>query len=1774
MPINTNLNVYPYYDDFDIAKQFHKILFVPERAVQVRELIQLQTILQNQIEQFGDNIFQEGSIIKGCNFTELNDLSYVKVKDVPTSTSVNQFDPTIFIGEVLDSGEEYQYEIEGQVTGLRASIISASRGFETRSPDLNTFYIRYLNTNDSQEKTFQAGEELHIRRIRLLNDEIQPEQSGDNPVVTINVTNLSNPTGSSFGLRVSEGIIFQKGHFLFAEEQLIIISKYTSFPDQVGIGYTVSEELVSHLQDNSLYDNASGFTNKNAPGADRLKLIPILIKKDIEEAEEDNEFFVLIKYESGNAVQIRDVSQYNSLGEEFARRTYEESGNYIQNKFTFQATRNSANNELLQIAISPGVAYVKGFRVENHATRYVDILPISETRSLVNQPISFQYGNYVNISAINGKVPIDGETTVNLKNSGNSVIGTALVKNITPSRLYLYQVNMIGSNSFSNVVKVSGTSGEIIFNSNTILQEKNSSEFVFESGTLNLANTTNITLPKRVSKSVSITGDTFNLIAEVGQDFDVEQEDMVLVDSTDTFIDISSYSVSTNKETLTINLVGGQSPAATGTLYYNIREQLVEPYTKVTVNTYIKSLYNSNTSVYNLGFPDVQKIISIYDVDGIDVTSSFRLVTNQKDHYYDHSYIEYIPNTRRPSNGLMTVNLECYKINDTTGQAFFTVASYSDVNIIPSYTTSTNKTYNLRECFDMRPYVTELGNYNVTDAGSAPTINPAINITPSYVESPFIPALSSSGQYDVEYYLNRVDLLTVDSYGRFSFIRGEEADYPAAPTIDTADQMALCRITIPGYPALSPEEASIQKKFDYSVQLKPVGTEVQTMKDISDMKERIEQLSYYVTLSQLEAETQNLNILDENGLSRFKNGIIVDSFSDLSVANIEHPEYNAAIDFTEKTIGPSVMTVPLNIRLKESSNVTIYPDTIKEETASLQKGSQVAFISQKYANSFRNCVSNYYSYKGNGYLSPEYDMAYDTQTNPAHLDFDFYGPIKQFADNLQEIVPLTRTDTMVLSDETRKETVRTKNHEWVYEITDTVLRDKTKDLQISSKTNTQKVGDFVTNFKFQPYMRSREIRIFMSGLRPNTRHYFYFDQQDVNAHVVPGDHIFNTAKDIRPYGKKGQAVKTDSKGILRALFHIPPKTFFVGDRKLEIVDVDSYSSIESASTSYGSVMYRAYNFSVEKTSLTSSTRVPETTIKTTSSTRSVSQKTLIYDKHLDPLAQTFFIKKGMGLSADSVFISSLDLYFKRKGQVNGVTVMIREVLNGYPAAEIIPFTKTHLTSDEVNVSNDGSAKTTISFRAPIRLNTEKEYCIVIEPDGNDPDYLIFTSKVGENDYLTGAPVVQDWGDGTLFTSTNNRAWKSYQDEDIKFTLYRHDFPNSDGYVTFTNDNHEFLKISNTSGRWQQEEIVYAEKELQGNTGLTVGGVSGNTEITGTSLSDTYVAGDKILVEWQTEKYIHTVTSVSAGTMTLDSPINFTGSANAKPIVTGNIVYFDPRNLVSRIILENSSANSTKSLQVGNTIHGFTSNTSCTITEVENFGISYFQAMISRTNDSATRTNVSGVFTKENDPLQTITKNLSLSSPVLFNDGGAIIVSRSNDIAGSKAFDLKISLSNLGNRTTTPFIDLETATILGYQFKITDDSATTSKYVSKIIELADGMDAEDFHIYLTGYRPRGTNFRVYLKAQNGYDPASFDSNPWNELDFFEGSSLFSSSVNLNDFREFRFRLSENNKSSGAFRYTNSFGTFSNFNRFSIKIEFLSETPYNVPRLADYRGMALT
>ena len=1156
MPINKNLNIAPYFDDFNIEKQFYKILFKPAYAIQARELTQLQTILQNQVEQFGDNIYQEGSIVKGCNFTNLNSLQFVKLTDK------TGFDPETFIPAVADeviSGStveiETKYEIEGQISGLKASIIFAARGFETRPPNLNTFFVNYLNSNEVQGyKSFIAGEELVINKYRYNGSTIIETVLS---VQTTQVTQLPSPTGKSFGIQAAAGVIFQKGHFLFAADQTLIVAPYTDQPDDLSVGYEVSETIVSSLQDSSLFDNANGSANENAPGADRFKMVPTLTVKDTAVADIDAGFFTLIRYQNGSAVTLRDVAQFNSINEELAKRTYETNGDYIVDDFKVLMERRGTD---LTALVGKGSAYIKGYKIENRGFQDTIIDDVTTTSVQTNESTSLNYGSYVDVTTISGTIGLQYET-LELQRSNGTKIGEAFAKNITATRLYLFGVKLLyPSYTFANVERIVGTSGVITIPSGSKIKGTKTAPMVFDTGSRSIKTLTDLVVPVRtMATNANVSSNEIVINAANGnEDFAVDQGDIVVVDASNTFINVLSYATSLNNSVLTITLDPADNSDPVATVYYNKRifnNSDATAYNKVLVNPYIKFVWNNGQSQYSLGFPDVHSITSVEDSSGNDFTDSFRLNTNQKDNFYDISFMELIPGRPVPTSGTYTVKLKVFKINNSTGSNFFTIDSYpiDDVTAnLPSekirtsdmgvFKSTTGTTFRLRECIDFRPYA-DLGagaSYTALTEGAASVVTGLVGASqPTFSTNDYIiPQIDGNVNSDIETYNARVDAVIIDSYGKVATVKGEEETMPAPPKVG-ADQFLISHITIPGYPALSPTEAESQSKSYYAVTAKTAGTKTYTMGDIANVEKRLDNLEYYISLSQLESSTQDLNVVDENGLTRFKNGFLVDPFNDTSISNLENPNFSAAIRGDTKILTPSLRTFPLDLIYKSTSSASIFPTTSDADVASLTRNANIKLLAQSYATNFRNCVSNYWSYDGVGALSPNQDVAPDVTNNPVRLDFDIATPFNNFIDDLQSFIPLTRDNVTNLSSVRQSLGGRM----WRDVTTQSITNEQ---LTVSSSLQSQSVGDFVSDFQFEPYMRARDIKVYMSGLRPNTRHYFFFDKVDVNDRVRPGTASANRAREVEKFGARGAAISTDANGVIRAVFELPAGTFFVG----------------------------------------------------------------------------------------------------------------------------------------------------------------------------------------------------------------------------------------------------------------------------------------------------------------------------------------------------------------------------------------------------------------------------------------------------------------------------------------------------------------------------------------------------------------------------------------------------------------------------------------------------
>jgi hypothetical protein len=211
MPLENSLNVSPYFDDFDANKEFYKILFKPGVAVQTRELNQLQTLLQNQIERFGNHVFKSGTIISGVNFNYIPTYSYVKILD-------SQVD-----GQPSLPSSYVDYFIKSSLN-LKARIVNYEDGLETSNPDLKTLYVRYVNSSDPDLANssavyteFGVGEQLTVYGEDYPLFEINVNNGGvgfsnSDTVVIVSALSLANVTGTfSNGEVVTQSTTGAKG---------------------------------------------------------------------------------------------------------------------------------------------------------------------------------------------------------------------------------------------------------------------------------------------------------------------------------------------------------------------------------------------------------------------------------------------------------------------------------------------------------------------------------------------------------------------------------------------------------------------------------------------------------------------------------------------------------------------------------------------------------------------------------------------------------------------------------------------------------------------------------------------------------------------------------------------------------------------------------------------------------------------------------------------------------------------------------------------------------------------------------------------------------------------------------------------------------------------------------------------------------------------------------------------------------------------------------------------------------------------------------------------------------------------------------------------------------------------------------------------------------------------------------------------------------------------------------------------------------------------------
>jgi len=479
----------------------------------------------------------------------------------------------------------------------------------------------------------------------------------------------------------------------------------------------------------------------------------------------------------------------------------------------------------------------------------------------------------------------------------------------------------------------------------------------------------------------------------------------------------------------------------------------------------------------------------------VDITDNFNFDTGIRSSFYGPGYISLKPGYFPPTGSIRIV----FEYFTHGAGDYFSVDSYT--SNVPYEKIEAS----LRDILDFRPSTNATGTaFSGDETGVLKRGN---NISAEY-----------------SYYLNRIDVVSIDPTGKFFTTKGIPSLTPVVP-----------KTTKIGMPL------AILRMFPYGIDVTPNSINVElinnkryTMRDIGALESRIGVLEYYTSLSLLEQETTALNIVDEFNLPRYKNGFIVDSFSDHGVGFVSSGDYRCSIDIENKELRPlhNVREVTLveedtNAAQRAADGYTITGDliTLPYTTTPLVKQLQASTV--KNINPFA-----IFSFVGNTAFIPSSDIWFDDKYLPDNVvqkEGNYTSTQQTLASagvlgdrwnewqtiwTGRQLPELTEggyvasfgsvttqgfTSDFVVGKEWPN---RKANLEVAY--IDTVVSNRTGiNTSVNAKFDTRQIDDRIVSTSTIPYMRQKRIRFVARGLKPNTVFYPFFDNKAIGAYVTP-----------------------------------------------------------------------------------------------------------------------------------------------------------------------------------------------------------------------------------------------------------------------------------------------------------------------------------------------------------------------------------------------------------------------------------------------------------------------------------------------------------------------------------------------------------------------------------------------------------------------------------------------------------------------------------------------
>ena len=508
---------------------------------------------------------------------------------------------------------------------------------------------------------------------------------------------------------------------------------------------------------------------------------------------------------------------------------------------------------------------------------------------------------------------------------------------------------------------------------------------------------------------------------------------------------------------------------------------------------------------------------------------------------------------------------------------------------------------------------------------------------------------------------------------------------------------------------------------------------------------------------------------------------------------------------------------------------------------------------------------------------------------------------------------------------------------------------------------------------------------------------------------------------------------TSASGEIQLLFNIPNSDklkFRCGSREFKLQDS---SSSTGNFTSRARTNYEATGVIQTNQQTINSVRseqLVESIVTQSQTVTSTSQRIISDTGWHDPLAQSFMVTVKGGC-----FLTKFDIFFASKDSNIPVTLEVRNMVNGYPGQNVLPFSQVTLTPDQVNISSntvtleDGTSvpsydtATSFTFPSPVYVQENTEYCVVLTSDSTQ--YTCWVAQMGDTVPGTTRTVSEQPYLGVLFKSQNASTWSADQSQDLMFTAYRASFDTSSvADVELVNDKlpldllakdpFEFTSGSNVVRVWHNNH------QMTDGSYVKLAGAVGTNGVSAGALNTTFQISNSDLDSYE-------VTIVDSATVS--------GYGGGAAIMATANAQFD--------CLQPS-------------------------VQVQSFPDANVSVSVAKTSQQYVKGDYTDV---------TINDNNTFGSPYIIASG----VNETNKMSGDKSFSMRVQMST-ENEAVSPVLDLHRTSLIAVANKV--DSNGYSKYVTKNINLANPSTM--LHVMFSVNLPKEADVQVWYKTDVSTD----------------------------------------------------------------------------------------